>query len=77
MPDNAEELWLQASADSAPNLSGVNFSILALGDTSYEFYCQSGKDWDDRLQHLGATRLLDGPSCCRGVVIHVAVNAIE
>ena len=63
MPDNAEELWLQASADSAPNLSGVNFSILALGDTSYEFYCESGKDWDDRLQHLGATRLLDRVDC--------------
>ena len=63
MPDNAEELWLQASADSAPNLSGVNFSILALGDTSYEFYCQSGKDWDDRLQQLGATRLLDRVDC--------------
>ena len=63
MPDNAEELWLQASADSAPNLSGVNFSILALGDTSYEFYCQSGKDWDDRLQHLGASRLLDRVDC--------------
>ena len=63
MPDNAEELWLQASADSAPNLSDVNFSILALGDTSYEFYCQSGKDWDDRLQQLGATRLLDRVDC--------------
>ena len=63
MPDNAEELWLQASADSAPNLSGVNFSILALGDTSYEFYCESGKDWDNRLQHLGATRLLDRVDC--------------
>jgi sulfite reductase (NADPH) flavoprotein alpha-component len=77
MPDNAEELWLQASADSAPNLSGVNFSILALGDTSYEFYCQSGKDWDDRLQHLGATRLLDRVDCDVDYDSSAAAWAIE
>ncbi len=34
MPDNAEELWLQASADSAPELPEVSFSVLAHGDTS-------------------------------------------
>jgi len=63
MPDNAEELWQQASADSAPKLPGVSFSVLALGDTSYEFYCESGKDWDDRLQQLGATRLVVRADC--------------
>ncbi len=63
MPDNAEELWQQASADSAPPLPGVSFSVLALGDTSYEFYCESGKDWDNRLQQLGATRLVDRADC--------------
>ena len=63
MPDNAEELWQQASADSAPQLPGVSFSVLALGDTSYEFYCESGKDWDKRLQQLGATRLVDRADC--------------
>ncbi len=63
MPDNAEELWQQASADSAPKLPGVCFSVLALGDTSYEFYCESGKDWDSRLQQLGATRLVDRVDC--------------
>jgi len=63
MPDNAEELWQQASADSAPKLPGVSFSVLALGDTSYEFYCESGKDWDGRLQQLGATRLVDRVDC--------------
>ena len=63
MPDNAEELWQQASADSAPQLPGVSFSVLALGDTSYEFYCESGKDWDNRLQQLGAIRLVDRADC--------------
>jgi succinate dehydrogenase/fumarate reductase-like Fe-S protein/flavodoxin len=63
MPDNAEELWLQANADSAPKLPEVSFSVLALGDTSYEFYCESGKDWDDRLQQLGAARLVERVDC--------------
>ena len=29
------------------------------GDTSYEFFCQSGKDFDSKLAELGAERLLD------------------
>ena len=63
MPDNAEELWQEASSDSAPKLDGTFFSVLALGDTSYEFFCESGKDWDQRLEQLGATRLVDRVDC--------------
>ena len=64
MPDNAEELWLEANSDSAPNLESTFFSVLALGDTSYEFFCESGKDWDQKLEQLGATRLVDRVDCC-------------
>ena len=63
MPDNAEELWQQASTDSAPKLPGVHFTVLALGDTSYEFFCESGKDWDRRFEELGATRLVERVDC--------------
>ena len=63
MPDNAEELWLEANSDSAPNLESTFFSVLALGDTSYEFFCESGKDWDQKLEQLGATRLVDRVDC--------------
>lgn len=63
MPDNAEELWEEAISDSAPKLDGTFFSVLALGDTSYEFFCESGKDWDQRLEQLGATRLVDRVDC--------------
>ena len=63
MPDNAEELWQQASTDSASKLPGVHFTVLALGDTSYEFYCESGKDWDRRFEELGATRLVERVDC--------------
>lgn len=63
MPDNAEMLWEAAKADSAPRLENVKYSILALGDTSYDLFCQAGKDWDERLAALGAQRLFDRIDC--------------
>lgn len=63
MPDNAEDLWQFAISDSASRLEGTHFAICALGDTSYEFFCQSGKDWDARLEELGATRIIDRLDC--------------
>ena len=63
MPDNAEDLWQFAISDSASRLEGVHFAICALGDTSYEFFCQSGKDWDGRFEDLGANRIIDRLDC--------------
>ena len=63
MPDNAEDLWVEVSSDSTPRLEKTFFSVLALGDTSYELFCESGKDWDERLEQLGATRLVDRVDC--------------
>lgn len=63
MPDNAEMLWDAAKEDSAPRLENVKYSILALGDTSYDLFCQAGKDWDERLATLGAQRLFDRVDC--------------
>lgn len=63
MPDNAEMLWDAAKEDSAPRLENVKYSILALGDTSYDLFCQAGKDWDERLAALGAQRLFDRVDC--------------
>ena len=62
-PDNAEELWIKASSASPGMLDGVNFSVLALGDTSYELFCESGKEWDNKFEELGATRLVDRVDC--------------
>ena len=42
----------------APKLDATAFAVFGLGDTSYEFFCQSGKDFDSRLAELGAERLL-------------------
>ena len=47
----------------APRLEGVRFSVLALGDSTYERYCEAGKRIDRRLEELGATRLSDRVDC--------------
>ncbi len=35
---------------------GVNFAVLALGDTAFEFFCESGKEWDSVLEEKGGKR---------------------
>lgn len=63
MPDNAQLLWDDISADNHPQLEQLNYAVLALGDTSYDQFCQAGIDWDNRLQALGATRLANRVDC--------------
>ena len=61
-PDNAEELY-KAAKGSGKILSNTHFSVCALGDTSYEFFCQSGKEWDEVLEAMGGTRIQDRVDC--------------
>ena len=49
--------------DAAPKLDGTRFSVLSLGDTSYEHFCKIGKDIDARLEALGAKRVFDRTDC--------------
>ena len=37
--------------------------MLGLGDSSYEFFCQTGKDFDERLGKLGGTSIVDRLDC--------------
>ncbi|MFL0594049.1 assimilatory sulfite reductase (NADPH) flavoprotein subunit [Staphylococcus caprae] len=62
-PDNAVELHEYIHGRKAPKLDGVRFSVLALGDQTYEFFCQTGKDFDNRLAELGAERIYDRVDC--------------
>ncbi|WP_227734679.1 NADPH-dependent assimilatory sulfite reductase flavoprotein subunit [Yersinia proxima] len=43
----------------APKLPETTFAVFGLGDTSYEHFCQAGKDFDNKLAELGAQRLLE------------------
>ena len=43
----------------APKLTDTAFAVFGLGDTSYENFCQSGKDFDAKLAELGAERLVE------------------
>lgn len=63
MPDNAELFWDALTASTAPRLESLNFGVLALGDTSYEHFCQAGKLLDTRLEQLGAKRMLARVDC--------------
>lgn len=56
-PDDAIELHKFLASKRAPKLDNLHYSVLALGDTSYEFFCQTGKDFDERLTSLGAKSL--------------------
>ncbi|PNG26154.1 assimilatory sulfite reductase (NADPH) flavoprotein subunit [Methylocella silvestris] len=47
----------------APSLAGLRFGVLALGDSTYEKYCEAGKRLDRRFEELGATRLLPRADC--------------
>lgn len=63
MPDNAELLWEAVTAADAPQLDNTYFSILALGDTSYDDFCLAGIQWDERLEQLGAKRVHERIDC--------------
>lgn len=58
-PDDAIELWEYLNSNKAPKLNDLKFAVLALGDSSYEFYCKTGKDFDTRFEELGGKRILD------------------
>lgn len=57
MPDNAHQFWEALTATTMPRLESLNYGVLALGDTSYDLFCQAGKLVDTRLEQLGAKRL--------------------
>jgi sulfite reductase (NADPH) flavoprotein alpha-component len=56
-PDSALPLWELLESRKAPSLAGKSFSVLALGDSSYQKFCETGKRFDAKLEALGASRL--------------------
>lgn len=62
-PDTAQELHEFLHSKRAPDLSGMRYAVLSLGDTSYEHFCKTGRDFDERFAALGAVRLHDRKDC--------------
>ncbi|TAG09632.1 MAG: sulfite reductase subunit alpha [Verrucomicrobia bacterium] len=58
-PDSAIELHRWLMSDQAPKLNQLQFSVLALGDTSYPDFCKCGVEFDTRLAALGGQRIAD------------------
>ena len=55
-PVNAQDLYDAVSESEDGCMIGVNFAVLALGDTAFEFFCESGKEWDSILEEKGGKR---------------------
>jgi sulfite reductase (NADPH) flavoprotein alpha-component len=62
-PDTAIAFHEFLHGKRAPKLEDFQYSVLALGDSSYEFFCETGKQFDSRLEELGGTRLYPRVDC--------------
>lgn len=62
-PPESAASFHKAFMTSSELLPNLRFSVCALGDTSYEKFCQTGKDFDHRLESLGATRVAPRQDC--------------
>ncbi|HGE8240257.1 assimilatory sulfite reductase (NADPH) flavoprotein subunit [Aeromonas veronii] len=58
-PESAVNLFEQLKKGKIGKLDGLKFAVLGLGDSSYEFFCQTGKDFDNFLAKAGAERIYE------------------
>ena len=62
-PDSAMAFFEFLQSPRAPKLAALSYSVLALGDSSYEHFCRAGRDLDSQLRTLGATPLTELTEC--------------
>src|SRR6266704_669032 len=67
-PARAVHAYAELMGEKAPRLDGVEFGVLALGDTAYAEFCAIGKAIDARLAALGGKRAVDRIDCDLGIV---------
>lgn len=56
-PESAMAFHKFLFSKKAPKLDGLQYAVLGLGDTSYEFFCKTAIDFDEQLAALGGKRL--------------------
>ena len=62
-PEGSETFFDYWLSDKAAALSQLQYSVLALGDSSYADFCEMGRRFDDRLRELGGTAIAARVEC--------------
>jgi len=62
-PGRAARAYNELMGEGAPRLDGVEFGVLALGDTAYAEFCATGRKIDERLAALGGKRVIERVDC--------------
>jgi sulfite reductase (NADPH) flavoprotein alpha-component len=62
-PARAARAYAELMGEGAPKLDGVEFGVLALGDSAYADFCTIGQKIDARLAALGGKRVVDRVDC--------------
>lgn len=62
-PDMADDFYKYLTGTRAPKLENVSYSVLALGDKSYKYFCKTGEDIDSAFKSLGAYRMASTVKC--------------
>ena len=62
-PGRAARAYNELMGEGAPRLDGIEFGVLALGDTAYAEFCATGRKIDERLAALGGKRVIERVDC--------------
>ena len=49
-PDNAQDIYDEVCNSDDSSMVDVHFAVLALGDTAFDMFCESGIEWDQLLE---------------------------
>ena len=62
-PARATRAYNELMGEGAPRLDGIEFGVLALGDSAYAEFCATGRKIDHRLAALGGKRVIEQVDC--------------